>query len=65
MDQQIITLDAGAYEVQRVFSGQKTAGDLIREKLLSSASHDWNLTKRVGMLYNKTTNGLSVTKEVT
>lgn len=65
MDQQIITLDAGVYEVKRVFSGRKTAGDLIQEKLLSSATHAGNLTKQVGMVYNKNANGLSVTKEVT
>ena len=65
MNSQIVTLDAGIYEIQRFFSGRNTAGELIQERLLSDISNATNLTSHRAMRYNKTMDGRNAAKEAT
>ena len=59
-----IELNQVVYEIHRVYSGKKTAANLVRERLLESKCQVSPLTQQPEMLYNNTNSGAGMSKEV-
>ena len=64
MNTAFVTLSNGTYEVHRVFSGERTAANLIQERLMAEITKSGNLTGRQQLRYNTGKDGPHNTQEV-